>query len=330
MMRRSLLGLAAGAFALVAAGHGPAQAQTYNLVLCGASPGGLWSLLGAGIDAAVKKAYPGSTVTYQTSGGGLANVGLLNDSKCDLAIIHDAEAKAALGGLPPFKAPIDSMATIAQLYTWAPMQVIVNKSYADEHGLTSLEDIAEKKLPVRIVLNKRGNIVSSIGEAMLDAIGASVSDIESRGGSVTFAASNEQGDLMRDRRVDMLINSLFVNHSSIRELASSIDLTLLPVSDATAQKVIDQWDIKRFTIPNAAYDWTDRDVATLTVSAQLFARKDADETMVANITKALVDNVDSLQGVHKAMQPLDVALMAGAATVPYHPASQGVFKAAGF
>lgn len=307
-----------------------ASAQTYNLILCGASPGGLWTLLGAGIDAALKKSFPGSTVTYQTSGGGLANVGLLSDKKCDIAIIHDAEAKAALGGLPPFKAPVDTLATIAQLYTWAPMQIIGSRSFIEENDLTSLEDVAEKKLPVRIVLNRRGNIVSAVGEAMMNAAGASAENIESWGGSVTYAASSEQGDLMRDRRADLMINSLFVNHSSIRELASAVDLALLPVTDETAQKVIDEWDINRFTIKGSDYDWNEDDVLTLTVSAQLFARKDADQQMVKDLTQALVDNAGELQSVHKAMSPLDVKLMSEAKTVDYHPSAKEVFTAAGF
>jgi len=328
-MRKTITGAFVGALAVLLAGTSGVQAQTYNLTLCGASPGGLWSLLGAGIDAAVKKSYPGSTVTYQTSGGGLANVGLLNESKCDLAIIHDAEAKAAIAGLEPFKEPIDSMATIAQLYTWAPMQVIVNAEYAKEHGLTSLEDIAAKQLPAKIVLNRRGNIVSDIGQSMLVAAGAGPEQLESWGGSVQYAASAEQGDLMRDRRVDVLINSLFVNHSSIRELASAIDVTLLAITDETAQKVIDEWDIQRFTIPASAYDWSDKDVLSVTVSAQLFARKDADPEMVRNVTKALTDNVADVQGVHKAMAPLDVKLMAAAKTVAYHPEAQKVYDGTG-
>ena len=328
-MKKMLAGALAGAAITVLAMAGGAQAQTYNLTLCGASPGGLWSLLGAGVDAAVKKAFPGSTVTYQTSGGGLANVALLDQGKCDLAIIHDAEAKLAIGGKPPFQGPIESMATVAQLYTWAPMQAIVNADYAKEHNLATLEDIAEQKLPIRIALNKRGNIVSSVGESMLNAIGASPDEIKSWGGDVQFAASGEQGDLMRDRRIDMILNSLFVNHSSIRELASSIDVKLLPVTQETADKVIEEWDIKPFTIKNESYDWTDSDVLTVTVSAQLFVRADADETMVHDITKALVDNADQLNGVHKAMAPLDVALMAGAKTVPYHPAARKVYEDAG-
>lgn len=328
-MNKFVAGALLGATALLATSIG-AQAQTYNLTLCGASPGGLWSLLGAGVDAAVKKSFPGSTVTYQTSGGGLANVGLLDDGTCDLALIHDAEAKLALAGGEPFKAPVESLATVAQLYTWAPMQAIISADYAKEHNITTLEDIAAQKLPIRIAVNRRGNIASGVGESMLNAIGASVSDIQSWGGDVQFAASGEQGDLMRDRRVDMILNSLFVNHSSIRELASAIDVKLLPITDETAQKVIDEWDIQSYTIPNAAYDWTDQDVKTVTLSAQLFARADADKQMIHDVTKALVDNIDQVNGVHKAMAPLDVQLMAGAKTVAYHPAAKEVFQQAGY
>lgn len=307
-----------------------ASAQTYNLTLCGASPGGLWTLLGAGIDAAIKKSFPGSTVTYQTSGGGLANVGLLNDKKCDIALIHNAEAKLAISGMPPFKAPVDTLATVARLYTWAPMQIIGSKDFIEKNDLHALRDIAAKKLPVRIVLNRRGNIASSVGEAMMAAAGLSQKDIETWGGSVTYAASNEQADLMRDRRADLMINSLFVNHSSIRELASAIDLALLPIVPETANKVIKEWDIEPFTIKSTDYEWNDHDVQTVTISAQLFTRKDADPKMVGDLTKALVDNIGELQSVHKAMAPLDVKMMAGAKTVPYHPAAAAVYKAAGF
>ncbi|MDH5410608.1 MAG: TAXI family TRAP transporter solute-binding subunit [Alphaproteobacteria bacterium] len=319
-------GLALGLTAAVWAG--PARAE-YNLVLCGASPGGLWSLLGAGVDGAVKAAFPGSTVTYQTSGGGFANVALLDQKKCDLAIIHDAEAKAALNGSSPFKSPVNSMKTVAVLYTWAPMQLIVNRDYAKKHGITTMEDIAAKKLPINILLNKRGNVSSNVGASMLTAAGASPENIESWGGSVTYAASKEMGELMRDRRADAMLNSLFVNHRSIRQLASAIDLALVPVTDATASKVAGEWAIGKSTIPASAYDWAAGDTLTVTLSAQLFAREDADPKMVSDITAALLDHVDQLQGVHKAMKPLDTKLMASAEAVPYHSSAEAVYKAKG-
>ena len=46
-MKKTIAGVLAGAAMTMLAATAGAQAQTYNLTLCGASPGGLWSLLGA-------------------------------------------------------------------------------------------------------------------------------------------------------------------------------------------------------------------------------------------------------------------------------------------
>ena len=51
--------------------------------------------------------------------------------------------------------------------------------------------------------------------------------------------------------------------------------------------------------------------------------------MVADVTKALIDNADKVAGVHKAMKKLDAKLMAGGTAVPYHPAAGQAYKAAG-
>ena len=82
-MRKLLIGILGAAVLAVA----PAHAQTYNLTLAGASPGGLWSRIGLGLDKAIAKAYPGSTVTYQTGSGGIANAKLVQDKNKSCATI---------------------------------------------------------------------------------------------------------------------------------------------------------------------------------------------------------------------------------------------------
>jgi len=298
----------------------------YNLTLCGASPGGLWSMLGAGVDAAVKKSHPGSIVTYQTSGGGFANVGLLEQGKCDLALIHDAEAVLARDGKAPFKEPIDGIRTVAVMYTWAPMQMIMNKDFAEKHGISKLSDIAKTKAPVRVLLNKRGNVASQVGASMLAAAGADADQIKSWGGDVVFAASKEQGELMRDRRADVLLNSLFVNHRSIRQLAEALDLVLVEIDSEATSSVTADWNIGTYTIEKSAYDWSGSDVETPTLSAQLFVRADADPKMVSDVTTALVENIELVRGVHKAMKPLSVGLMGGSKAISYHPQAKAAYN----
>ncbi len=325
-MRKTMLLLVGLCLGMAAA---PAQAKTLSLTLCGASPGGLWSLLGAGIDGAMKAAYPGSTVTYQTSGGGFANVGLLSQKKCELAIIHDAELKVANEGGAPFKEPVQGLRTIAVLYNWAPMQFILTKSFAEKYGITSLDDIAKKKAPIRVMLNRRGNIASQLGQALLEATGATLDDIESWGGQVIFLASREQGNLMKDRRADAIFNSLFVGHRSIRQVAEAIDVVILPISDQAIGKVADAWKIAPYTIEGGAYKFQPNDVATVTLSAQLVAEAGLNAETAYDVTKAIVEKIDKLQGVHKAMRPLTVKLLADGKVVPYHPGAASYYKEAG-
>ena len=326
IMMRSVLAVMGIAAALVAT---PAKAKVYNLTLCGASPGGLWSLLGAGVDGAVKAAYPGSTITYQTSGGGFANVALLQQKKCELGIVHDAEAVLAAKGAAPFKAPIKDLRMVSVLYTWAPMQVLVNKAFAEKHGLKSLADIAKKKIPVNVLVNKRGIVASQIAEDILEGIGAAPKKLKSWGGSVTYSASKQQGELMRDRRADMIINSLFVGHRSIKQLAKAIDLVILPITGPVADSVVKKWKIKKYTIPAKAYSWASGSTETITLSAQLYALKSADKKMVGDVTKAMVDHADKVQGVHKAMRPFSAKLMGSSNAIPYHSAAEAVYKSAG-
>ncbi|NNE36889.1 MAG: TAXI family TRAP transporter solute-binding subunit [Gammaproteobacteria bacterium] len=317
-------------FLLLLAGCSQSEiGQNRNITLCGASPSGLWSLLGTGIDAAMKASYPDATVTYQTSGGGFANVRGLQEGRCEIALIHDAEAKIAANGEPPFSEQHSNLRTIAALYNWAPLQLIVSKAFADEYQVASLEDIIRKQVPVRILLNRRGNISSQVGEALINAAGATLEEISDWGGKVTFAASDEQGDLIRDRRADAIFNSLFVGHSSILQIADAIDVVLLPVSGETANKVADEFGIIPYTIPRGAYEWNNRDVLTVSLSAHLFALESYPEKRVQELATALLTNLDHLQMVHTAMQPLNSDLMISSNTIPYHTGAIAAYTLAG-
>lgn len=306
-----------------------AQAQSYELTVAGASPGGLWSLLSAGLDSSVRAAYPGSKITYQTSGGGLANIGLLERKQTDLAIVHDAELLLAKNGKPPFRKPVNSIRVLAYLYTWAPMQALIRNSFAEKYGIHTFEDIAKVKPPITIAINKRGNIASNVAVDMLKAIGVTESDIRRWGGKVVYAASGEQVSLISDRRADLMINSLFVNHSSIQQAANSVDLTLLTMKPSTVEAVDKESGTRPFTIPEGTYKWSPNKVYTPTLGATLAVRSDMDETEAYNLTKAIFENYKKIADVHPAMKALTPQVMASVTVVPYHKGALKYLKEAG-
>jgi len=315
--------------AYLLAAAAPAVAQTYNITLSGASPGGLWSLIGAGVDGAVRAAYPGSVVTYQTSGGGFANIAMLDRGEGQLGIAHAQELKLAVDGEAPFKAPVTSMRAIAYLYNWSPLHSIASKDFADKHGLKTLSDIAEKKVPARIAINKRGNIAGDTAVAMLEAAGITEQELESWGGKLVYAASAEQAELLLNRRIDMLINGLFVRHSSVRQIDEAIDVVLLGISDEVADAVNERMSTETFVIPANSYKNQGEPINTVTVSAALVASEKMDEELAYNITKALFEQIDQLKAVHGSMKAVTPELMVSLKVVPYHPGAVRYLKEAG-
>jgi len=328
MKRRNLL-LSTAVIAATLAGA-PVQADTkYNLTLSGASPKGLWSLLGAGINSALATAHPGSSVTYQTSGGGLANIGIVSDGKAEMGIVHNIELKVAAAGGAPFKKPVSNLKAIAYMYNWAPMQLVLTQAFADKYGIQSIADIKAKKAPIRFAVNQRGNMVQEVNRQILAANGISYEDVKSWGGQIVYAASKQMGGLMSDRRIDMLGNGVFAPHKSILKVAKAQPVIMLSLSDAAIQKVAAGTGADPYTIKAGSYKWLKSDVKTVALGAELVVSDAMSNEDAYNITKALIENIGKIQGVHKAMKALTPQLMASQNVIAYHPGALKYYQEAG-
>lgn len=323
MLRNILVGLSVLLFSL------SASAEPYKMTLSGASPSGLWTMLGVGIDGAVKEQFPGSTITYQTSGGGLANIALLDQGKVELGIAHDAELHIATLGEKPFSKPVTDLRAIALLYNWAPMQMVMTKAFAEAHGIHTFDDIAVKKPPLRVAFNKRGNITEHVAVEMFKAIGVSLDDIKSWGGDVIYAASGEQGDLMKDKRIDMFANGVFVRTSFILQAGDAVDLVLLPVADETIKKVSQLLDIAPFVVKGGSYAWQPADVPTVALSAVLVANSKLDEKIAYDLAQALHKHIDKLQGAHGTMKAISPEFLASQKVIPYHKGAEAYYRESG-
>ena len=327
---KSRLNMAIGALAsAILLSAGPATAGS-NITLCGGSPGGLWSLLGAGLDAAVRKIDPDSTVTYQTSSGGFANIVQVAQGKCDLGIVHIGEVLIAQRGEKPFNEPTGGIAAVSMLYDWAPMQWVIDKSYAEKNGLSSIADLAGMDGSFDLVVNRRGILPSILAEKSLAASDVTFEGIEEKGGSVQFQGSSGASEIMQDGKADSWVNATFIGSGRIRAIAEKRDLTLLSVPEETIAMMQKTYGSKAVTIPADAYPWLDKEVKTFGASAALVAAEDADPALVKLVASAIFEHPGEIQAVHKAMQAFNGELAASISQFGYHPVASEVISGAGY
>ena len=324
-MKLSVLAAAAG----IALSSTMAIAEPVNLTLSGGNPGGLWSLLGAGIDRATKVDDANSVVTYQATGGGFANIGLLGANRTDLGLMHDAEAKIALQGGEPFKAPIENLRAIGYLYNWAPMHFFLERSVAEKYGIDSLDDIAGSGAPLRIGINRSGNITSNVALMMLEEAGVTEESLDKAGGQFVRAGANEQADLIQDGRLDLITNGIFVNHSSFRAVDQNSDVVLLTVPAEIIEATNAAFGTGTMTIPGGSYSNQSADVASVALGAILVATDAMPDDVAASLATSLVNNIDEVRAVHSSMKELTPELLATPSVLDFHPAAAEVYRKAG-
>jgi TRAP transporter TAXI family solute receptor len=320
-MRNVLIAALAG---LTLAAPAAAEAPKYNLTIAGYSPGGLVSTVGAGLDAALNAAYPGSTVTYQTSSGGLANALALDQKKVPLAFIADNELDVALKGKAPINRKISDLRMLFRPYApgsrFQMTHVLVSKSWAEKNGVATLADIGKKHPAMKVAVNRPGNLDGDIGLAVLAAVGASQDNIKTWGGQVVRAASREMTSLMLDRRIDMVVFGISYNHPRIREMANGVELVLLPIAPDVAKKVADDFGGETCDIKANEYKFLAADSASVCIGMNVIVRADMDEALAYNLTKGVIDNIEKFKAAHRLLkQVVTPQTMAQKGPAPFHP-----------
>jgi TRAP transporter TAXI family solute receptor len=312
----------------------PAAAQPYNLTIAGYSPGGLVSTAGAGLDRALNAAYPGSTLTYQTSSGGLANAMLLEKNSVPLAFISDTELNVVIKGKPPINTPLKDLRILFHPYSpgsrFQATHFLANKDWADKNGIKTLADIASKKPAMKIAVNRPGNLDGDVSIAVLAALGISLDDIRKAGGQVVRAASQEMTSLMLDRRLDVASFGISINHPRIQEMSKGLDLVMLPYEDAVAQKVNDQLGAKDCTIKAGEYPFLAVDTASNCVGMSVVARADMDAALAYNLTKGIIDNIDKYKAAHRLLQSaVTLETLSEKGQAPFHPGAEKYLREKG-
>jgi TRAP transporter TAXI family solute receptor len=311
-----------------------ANAQPYNLTVAGYSPGGLVSTAAAGLDRALAAAYPGSTLTYQTSSGGLANAMLLHQKKVPLAFISDTEIVVALRGKAPFKEPIKDLRLMVHPYSassrFQATHVLFTKDWANQHGIKTLADIAAKKPPMRVAFNRPGNLDGDVGIAVMEAAGISLDEIKKWGGQVVRAASQEMTSLMLDRRLDGVVVGISINHPRIQEMENGLDLIMLPATAENAKEVSAKLGSTPCLIKAGEYKFLAADSHSVCVGLNMLANADFDEKTVYNVTQGLVENLEKYKAAHRLLQKaVTVETFTEKGQAPYHPGAEKYFKEKG-
>src|SRR5690625_5654785 len=110
---------------------------------------------------------------------------------------------------------------------------------------------------------------------------------------------------MKNRQIDATLQSAGLGVSSIRDLATAIDIQLITIPEQIVEMVGSTAYIPA-TIPEGTYDGQDVDIPTAAIPNFLVTHEDVPEEVVYEMTKVFFDNLESLQSTHNVIKTVDI------------------------
>jgi uncharacterized protein len=307
--------------ALFAAGsllvQAPALAadQFVNVLTGGTS--GVYYPLGVALGNSIGKAMPGLKTSVQATKASVENLNLLQAGRGEIAFTLGDSLSDAWKGKEDagFKTPLTKLRGIAAIYP-NYIQIVARA----DAGIKTLADLKGKKISVGAP--KSGTELNA--RDILKAAGLSYSDFS----KVEYLPFGESIELMKNRQLDVTLQSAGLGVASLRDLATSIDIVVVPVPADVVKKVGDPAYLVA-SIPANTYKGQTADVPAAAVQNYLVTHDGVSVETVYGMTKALWTGLDQLVAAHSAARAIDPKRALEGMPVPLHPGAEKYYKEAG-
>ena len=308
--------VAAGAVALsMGLGSVAAKADEFINVLAGGTSG-VYYPLGAALANIYGAKIEGARTQVQATKASVENLNLLQQGKGEIAFALGDSVKFAWEGNTEAGYPgkLDKLRGIAAIYP-NYIQVVASQ----ESGIRTLADLKGKSLSVGAP--KSGTELNA--RAILAAAGMKYEDL----GKVEYLPFGESVELIKNRQLDATLQSAGLGVGSIKDLASSVAITVVAVPKADVEKIGDPYIA--VTIPAGTYQGQDADVETAAVGNFLITHEGVSDEVAYQMTKQLFENLPDMVAAHNAAKAIDIQKALTGMPVPLHPGAERYYKEKG-
>lgn len=301
--------LIAGATALCMSN--PAFSQQLSFVTGG--QGGSWYGIGAGLADILAKEGIDASVEI---GGGMSNIVSVSRGDSEIGMTNGFAVPMAAKGEAPFTEPTGGVMALG-VFMLSTVQVPVLES----SGVTSFEGLKGQDTCL-LPLSASSTIAF---QKVLAGYGMTEEDTRLSRGNLGYCV-----DQMKDRKAVGTSAATAMPVGSFSELAASVSVRFLPVSDTAFETIIaDNPAFIRVTMPADVYKGVDEPVATVGTQALLIAGETLSEDAAYAIVKALHTHIEDVRKIHSGMADMTAESLAAVAGLELHPGALRYFKEIG-
>ncbi|MCS6945607.1 MAG: TAXI family TRAP transporter solute-binding subunit [Sutterellaceae bacterium] len=296
---------------------GPALAQQKFVNILTGGQAGVYYPLGVALSQIYGKAIPDAKIQVQATKASVENLNLLQQGRGEIAFTLGDALSDAWNGVEEagFKSPLKRLRTVAGIYN-NYIQIVASA----ESGIRTLADLKGKRISVGAA--RSGTELNA--RAILKAAGLTYKDFA----KVEYLPFGESVELIKNRQLDVTLQSAGLGVASIRDLATAVKIVIVPIPPEVIAKVGDP-AYQPGTIPANTYTGQETAVPTAMIKNFLVTHEGVPADVVYTMTKSLFDNLDQLVAAHAAAKGIVRETAAQNLPVPLHPGAERYFREAG-
>lgn len=279
---------------------------------------GVYFPLAGAISRIAHEKLPDIKITVESSGASVANAKLIGAGDADLAILQNDIAYYAFHGIKPiFDKAIPNIRGMAVLYP-EHCQIHARK----DAKIASVRDLKGK----RVAVGPLGSGTEQNAIQILEAYGLKFEDL----GKVERLTAAESADYLKDGRIDAAFYTTGVGASAIVDTALTVDSMIVPIDGPQADALVKKYPFySKDKVPAGIYKGVDKDVPTVAVLAILAAKAELAEDTVYRITKAMFENLKTLETAHAKGKEVKLEKALVGMPIPLHPGAEKFYKEKG-
>lgn len=309
------IGLTLTLGAALASGAAMAQQQFINVLTGGQS--GVYYPMGVALSQVFAKDIPNVRATAQVTKASAENLNLLQAGRGELALalgdsVSDAWKGDAEAGFPK---KLDKLRGLSGTYA-NYIQIVASA----DSGIKTLADLRGKRVSVGAA--KSGTELNA--RAILKAAGMGYGDLA----KVEYLGFGESVELMKNRQLDATLQSAGLGVASIRDLSTSVNIILIPVSADVVAKVGDA-AYQPAMIPANTYGGQTAAIPTAAITNYLVTHSGVSDDLAYRMAKAMYDNLDSLYAAHNAAKAIKRENAIKGMPIPLHPGAEKYYREVG-
>ena len=291
----------------------------------GGAVGGAGFVMLTGVSKIVSNAHPKVSITV-VPGGWVGNITRVNVGELDLASTANTLCGLAEKGIAPLNKPFPDVRALFSVQDTMYYFMFARKDFP----VDSVEELIEKKLPVRVCTLSPGSVTEMQFRNALASKNVTWDDIKKWGGKVNFVKWGDGVSLIKDGHADLICAAALGKAGWAMELATVRDMKVLKWSPALLDAINKKTGTKTATMPAGLYKGIDYTVDCPASSGEIIVNAKVSDKVVYAIVKAMAEGADEYRNHHAAFRSFTAKGMPSGLFLPLHPGAAKYYKEMGY